>query len=150
MEAKENPRSKTSYAEPIKVAIAAEAIFNYAQTVDPDIAFSMSYNSYALAGYIAGNLFCNALEELEKSGKPLTRANLVEILESVELQVAMADKISYANGARTGVESFSAAFFYDTADETIMGELATDNHAAASAPLSGLQTIDDLKKLITE
>ena len=99
---------------------------------------------------IAGNLFCNALEELEKSGKPLTRANLVEIMESVELQVAMADKISYANGARTGVESFSAAFFYDTADETIMGELATDNHAAASAPLSGLQTIDDLKKLITE
>lgn len=130
--------------------VAAEAIFNYAQTVDPDIAFSMSYNSYALAGYIAGNLFCNALEELEKSGKPLTRANLVEIMESVELQVAMADKISYANGARTGVESFSAAFFYDTADETIMGELATDNHAAASAPLSGLQTIDDLKKLITE
>lgn len=130
--------------------VAAEAIFNYAQTVDPSIAFTMSYNSYALAGYIAGNLFCNALEELEKSGKPLTRANLVDVMESVELQVAMADKISYANGARTGVESFSAAFFYDTADKTIMGDLATDNHAAASAPLSGLQTIDDLRKLITE
>ena len=129
---------------------AAEAIFNYAQTVDPSIAFGMSYNSYALAGYIAGNLFCNALEELEKSGKPLTRANLVEIMESVELQVAMADKISYANGARTGVESFSAAFFYDTANKDIMGDLATENHAAASAPLSGLQTIDELKKLITE
>ena len=130
--------------------VAAEAIFSYAQTVDPSIAFTMSYNSYALAGYIAGNLFCNALEELEKSGKPLTRANLVDIMESVELQVAMADKISYAGGARTGVESFSAAFFYDTADKTIMGDLATSNHAAASAPLSGLQTIDDLKKLITE
>lgn len=130
--------------------VAAEAIFSYAQTVDPSIAFTMSYNSYALAGYIAGNLFCNALEELEKSGKPLTRANLVDIMESVELQVAMADKISYAGGARTGVESFSAAFFYDTADKTIMGDLATSNHAAASAPLSGLQTIDDLRKLITE
>ena len=130
--------------------VAAEAIFNYAQTVDPSVAHGMSYNSYALAGYIAGNLFCNALEELEKSGKPLTRANLVDIMESVELQVAMADKISYANGARTGVESFSAAFFYDTANEAIMGELATDNHAAASAPFSGLQTIDDLKKHISE
>lgn len=129
---------------------AAEAIFNYAQTEDPSIAFGMSYNSYALAGYIAGNLFCNALEELEKSGKPLTRANLVEIMESVELQVAMADKISYADGARTGVESFSAAFFYDTANEAIMGDLATDNHAAASAPFTGLQTIDDLKKYITD
>ena len=129
---------------------AAEAIFSYAQTVDPKSALQMSYNSYALAGYIAGNLFCNALEELEKSGKDLSRANLVEIMETVELPVAMADKISYANGARTGVESFSAAVFYDTADETIMGELATENHAAASAPFSGLLTIDQLRAYITE
>ena len=129
---------------------AAEAIFNYTQTVDPSISHPMSYNSYALAGYIAGNLFCNALEELEKSGKPLTRANLVEIMESVELPVAMAGTISYADGARTGVESFSAAFFYDTADKDIMGEFATSNHAASSAPFSGLQTIDDLKKFITD
>lgn len=127
----------------------AEAIFNYAYTVDKSTAWPMSYNSYALAGYIAGNLFCEALEALEKSGKPLTRANLVEIMETTELPVAMAGTISYADGARTGVEMFSAAVFVDTADE-IFGENATTDHVAASAPFIGLQTIDDLWEYISE
>ena len=127
----------------------AEAIFNHAYTVDKSTAWPMSYNSYALAGYIAGNLFCEALEALEKSGKPLTRANLVEIMETTELPVAMAGTISYADGARTGVEMFSAAVFVDTADE-IFGENATTDHVAASAPFIGLQTIDDLWKYISE
>ncbi len=127
----------------------AEAIFNYGYTVDKGTAWAMSYNSYALAGYIAGNLFCEALETLEESGKPLTRANLVEIMETTELPVAMAGSISYAGGARTGVEMFSAAVFVDTADE-IFGENATADHVAASAPFIGLQTIDDLWEYISE
>ena len=128
----------------------AEAIFSHAYTVDKGTAWAMSYNSYALAGYIAGNMFCEALEALERSGKELTRANLVEIMETTELPVAMAGKISYANGARTGVESFSAAFFYDTANKDIMGDYATEDHAAASAPFVGLQTIEELRQYITE
>ena len=127
----------------------AEAIFNYGYTVDKGSAWAMSYNSYALAGYIAGNLFCQALEELEKSGKELTRANLVEIMETTELQVAMAETISYADGARTGVEKFSVAVFVDTADEAF-GENATSDHVAASAAFSGLQTIDALRDYITD
>ena len=82
----------------------AESIFNYAYTVDKGSAWAMSFNSYALAGYIAGNMFCEALKALEASGKDLTRANLVEIMETTELPVAMAGTISYANGARTGVK----------------------------------------------
>ena len=58
--------------------VAANAIYDYALTVDPSTAFAMSYDSYALAGYIAGNIFCQAMEALEKSGKALSRANLVE------------------------------------------------------------------------
>ena len=127
----------------------AEAIFNYAYTVDKGTAWAMSYNSYALAGYIAGNMFCEALEALERSGKDLTRANLVEIMETTELPVAMAGTISYANGARTGVEQFSVAVFVDTADPAY-GELATKDHVAASAAFTGLQTIDDLRAYITE
>ena len=127
----------------------AEAIFNYGYTVDKGTAWGMSYNSYALAGYIAGNLFCEALEALEASGKDLTRANLVEIMETTELPVAMAGTISYANGTRTGVEKFAVSVFVDTADE-IFGENATANHVAASAAFSGLQTIDELRQYITE
>ena len=127
----------------------AEAIFNYGYTVNKGSAWAMSYNSYALAGYIAGNLFCQALEELEKSGKELTRANLVEIMETTELQVAMAETISYADGTRTGVEKFSVAVFVDTADEAF-GENATSDHVAASAAFSGLKTIDELRDYITD
>ena len=127
----------------------AEAIFNYGYTVDKGSAWAMSYNSYALAGYIAGNMFCEALEALERSGKELTRANLVEIMETTELPVAMAGTISYANGARTGVEQFSVAVFVDTANPSF-GENATADHVAASAPFTGLQNIDDLRVYITE
>ena len=56
----------------------------------------MSYNSYALAGYIAGNLFCQALEAMQAEGKELTRLNLVETLESNDFQLAMADVIQTA------------------------------------------------------
>ena len=127
----------------------AEAIFDYAYTVDKGTAWAMSYNSYALAGYIAGNMFCTALEELEKSGKELTRENLVDIMESVELPVAMAGTVSYADGARTGVEKFSTALFVDTADEAF-GDRATSDHVAASLAFVSLQTIDELRALITE
>ena len=127
----------------------AEAIYNYGRTVDKGSAWAMSYNSYALAGYIAGNMFCEALKALEASGKELTRANLVEIMETVDLPVAMAGTISYANGVRTGVEQFSAAVFVDTANE-IFGENATANHVAASAAFTGLQSIEELRQYITE
>jgi ABC-type branched-subunit amino acid transport system substrate-binding protein len=127
----------------------AEAIFNYAYTVNKGTAWAMSYNSYALAGYIAGNMFCEALKALEASGKDLTRANLVEIMETVELPVAMAGTISYANGVRTGRDMFSAAVFVDTADESF-GENATAAHVAASAAFTGLQSIEELRQYITE
>jgi ABC-type branched-subunit amino acid transport system substrate-binding protein len=127
----------------------AEAIFNYAYTVNKGTAWAMSYNSYALAGYIAGNMFCEALKALEASGKDLTRANLVEIMETVELPVAMAGTISYANGVRTGRDMFSAAVFVDTADEAF-GANATAAHVAASTAFTGLQSIEELRQYITE
>ncbi len=128
---------------------AAEVIFNHAYTVNKGTAWAMSYNSYALAGYIAGNLFCQALAKLEESGKELTRANLVEIMETNELQVAMAETISYANGARTGVEKFSASLFINSADPK-WGDAATQTAKAVNYPFVGLQTIAELRAYITE
>ena len=127
----------------------AEAIFNYAYTVNKGTAWAMSFDPYALAGYIAGNMFCEALKALEASGKDLTRANLVEIMETVELPVAMAGTISYANGVRKGRDMFSAAVFVDTAGEAF-GENATAVHVAASAAFTGLQSIEELRQYITE
>lgn len=123
----------------------AENIYNYAATLnDSNInPWAMSYNSYALAGYIAGELFCKGLEALENSGKEITRANFVEIMESQAYKLAMADTISYAGGSRTGVEVFSLGVFYNAADYGL-------TPAASSATYSGLKSIEELKALVSE
>ena len=120
-------------------------IYNYAASLnDKSITpLAMSYNSYALAGYIAGDLFCQALEEMEAQGKELTRLNLVEILESKKFQVAMADMISYQNGERAGVQSFSLTMFYDTNTLT-----NNDKHVAASMTVHPLTSMDEYRALI--
>ena len=121
----------------------AKNIYNYVVSIGRDDGFSMSYNSYALAGYIAGDLFCQALEEMEAQGKELTRANLVDILESKKFQVAMADMISYQNGERAGVQSFSLTVFYDTNTVTNDG-----NHVASSMTVHPLTSMDEYRALI--
>ena len=123
--------------------VVAEKIFNYCTEQGMDNAFAMSYDSYALAGYIAGDLFCQGLKELQAQGKELTRANYVDVLESKEYQVAMADTISFANGMRSGVQSFALTMFYDAF--TINGGAY---HSASSATVHGLTSIDDYRSLI--
>jgi len=113
----------------------AENIYNYALTVDATTAFAMSYNSYALAGYIAGDLFCQGLDALEASGKDLTRANYVDVMEGV-YKIAMAENISFAGGARKGVESFA------------LSSILSYNGGAVAATVHGLTSIEDYRALI--
>ena len=124
----------------------AENIFDYVATVDSAKAMPMSYNAYALAGYIAGDIFCQALEELEKSGKELTRENLVDILESKDYKVAMADTLSFANGMRTGVQNFALTMMYDTYNV----DPAKYDHVASSVTVHGLMSIEDYRALLQE
>lgn len=128
---------------------AAINIFNYAASLNDKniIPITMSYDPYALAGYIAGDLFCQALEEMEAQGKELSRANLVEILESKKFTLAMADEISYQNGIRAGVQSYSLIAFFDTYDlPEGMGK--TDYHAASSNTVYPLASIEDYRELL--
>ena len=121
----------------------AENIYNYCAGKGMENAFAMSYDSFALAGYIAGDLFCQGLAELEAQGKALTRANYIDVLESKEFQVAMADKISFANGMRAGVQSFALTAFYDAF--TVNGGAY---HSAASATVYGLTSIDEYRAIL--
>lgn len=128
----------------------AENIFNYVNTVEPTKAFAMSYNAYALAGYIAGDMFCQALEELEKSGEELTRENLIDILESKEYRVCMADTLSFANGMRTGVQKFALTWMFDAHNiPNEDGEFVND-HVATSATVHGLMSIEEYRALLKE
>lgn len=132
-------QTKFGFTEPYwKVA---EAIYDYAKAAgksDAD-AFAMSYDSYALAGYIAGNMFCQALTEMKAQNKTLSRENLVSILESKEFQVAMADTISFANGARVGVDAFSLTYFYGYNGMAVSGTVT-----------NGVSSIADIKAAIPQ
>lgn len=123
----------------------AENIYNYVMTVDKAKAFAMSYDAYALAGYIAGDLFCQAMERLDESGKALSRANLVYILESDEFKIAMAKTLSFANGVRAGVQDFALTCIYDAYNvDPSLG------HTASSATVFGLMSIEDYRALLKE
>ena len=125
--------------------VVANNLYNYGVSVGNTTAFAMSYDAYALAGYIAGDLFCQAMEELERSGKALSRANLISVLESKEYKIAMADALSFANGMRSGVQSFALTWVFDAhnVDET-------KAHQAASATVHGLMSIEDYRALLQE
>ena len=120
----------------------AENIFNYCQDAGRTDGFMMSFNSYALAGYIAGDLFCQGLAALQESGKDLTRANFIDIMESKEFKIAMADYLSFANGMRSGVQSFALTMFYDTFD------YGTTNHSASSVNVSGLISMEEFRAML--
>ncbi len=124
--------------------VVAENIFNYCTEAGRADGFMMSFNSYALAGYIAGDLFCQGLAALEASGKNLTRADFIDIMESQEFKIAMADYLSFADGMRSGVQSFALTMFYDTFD------YGTTNHSASSVNVSGLISMEDFRAMLAE
>ncbi|MBR2381297.1 MAG: ABC transporter substrate-binding protein [Clostridia bacterium] len=127
--------------------VVANNIYNYATSIKDPTAFAMSYDAYALAGYIAGDLFCQAMEELEASGKALSRKNLISVLESKEYKIAMADALSFANGMRSGVQSFALTWVFDSHN---LEEGATVQHAATSITVHGLMSIEDYRALLQE
>lgn len=64
-------------------------------------------NSFAMAGYIAGNLFVQSLQRLDEAGQELNWTNYNAILEDGEYSIPMGGAISFANGARLGVTALA-------------------------------------------
>ena len=60
--------------------VVAQNIFDYCAAAGRADGMTMSYNSYALAGYIAGDLFCQGLAAMEEAGVALTRENYIQIM----------------------------------------------------------------------
>lgn len=125
----------------------AEDIYDYCIAEGKPVvdAWNMSFNSYALAGYIAGNLFCQGMKALDAAGMPLSRANFVYIMESQEFKISMADTISFANGMRAGVQTFALTMFYDTFK---LEEGATSYHSAASTTVYPLMSIEEYREML--
>lgn len=96
----------------------AEAIAGYVLSTNPDMApgvtstaFLYSFNSYALAGYIAGATLVSGLKKVAEQELDLTRSNLVKAMEVGTVDIPMAGEVSFANGARTGVTDIAISKF---------------------------------------
>ena len=116
--------------------VAAEDIANYYLTITAwdqaewTNAYQMSYNSYALAGYIAGTLFIEGLQRVQKSGKDLTWLNYIDAMEASPIDIPMGGGLNYANGARLGITDLALNKY----------DMASDNLVT----YSGITTLDEI------
>ena len=115
----------------------AEHLYDYGIATGNEQAYAMSYDAYAIAGYIAGDLFIQGLKALEASGKALTRKNYVNVMEEADCKIITANSISFANGLRQGVDAFAL-----TKISSIAGAAAT------AATVHTLTTLDAYRALI--
>ena len=62
-------------------------------------------NSYAMAGYVSANVFCEGLSRM--SGKLLTWEGYIEAMETAPVNVPMGTSVSYADGQRVGIDALA-------------------------------------------
>ena len=62
-------------------------------------------NSYAMAGYVSANVFCEGLSRM--NGKTLTWDAFIAAMESAPVNVPMGTNVDYANGKRVGIDALA-------------------------------------------
>mgnify|MGYP003307665295 CR=1 FL=1 len=62
-------------------------------------------NSYAMAGYVSANVFCQGLTRM--SGKTLTWDAYIAAMETAPVNVPMGTSVSYENGQRIGIDALA-------------------------------------------
>ena len=114
----------------------AEAQLAWEAAEGIDTANSYVLNSYAMAGYVAGQLFIHGLNQLEALGLELTWENFTTAMESKAFHIPMGGDIDYANGDRLGVTSLSLS--------TISLEKNADTGAYELITLSPIMSMNDV------
>ena len=122
---------------------AAEVYLSYGITdvTDPEQmakpefaeATSMALNSYAMAGYCAGNIFLQGLQRLVGAGKDITWKNYIDAMEEADINLPMGGTLSFANGDRLGIASLAL----NKANKAAEGGTGLD----AVAPITSLDDI---------
>ena len=62
-------------------------------------------NSYAMAGYVSANVFCEGLSRM--SGQVLSWEGFIDAMETAPVNVPMGVSVSYADGQRVGIDSLA-------------------------------------------
>ena len=91
-----------SNADYLEFATAMQAWEN-----ETDATNTYVLNSYAMSGYVAGQLFIHGLEQVEALGLELTWENYIAALESEPFHIPMGGEIDYSGGDRLGVTAMA-------------------------------------------
>lgn len=83
-----------------------------------EAANSYALNSYAMAGYVAGQLFIHGLNIVEEQGLELTWENYIAALETEPFHIPMGGDIDFAGGDRLGVTALALNTISLVPDET--------------------------------
>lgn len=66
-------------------------------------------NSYAMAGYVSANVFCQGLSRM--SGEVLTWDAFIAAMEKEAINVPMGTSVSYADGKRVGIDALAVNLY---------------------------------------
>ena len=101
--AKEKGETLLTAADPTYGAFIAFWFGNEAWAADGVSAYFL--NSYAMAGYVSANVFCEGLSRM--SGQVLSWEGFIDAMETAPINVPMGVSVSYADGQRVGIDSLA-------------------------------------------
>ncbi len=103
--------------------------FKVSETFDPTDTKDIRNNSFAMAGYIAGEVFVQGLiRTYDQNDGKLTRAAYVDAMESASVKIAMAGTLDFSGGQRFGIDKL--LFFSYTASGGFGSTILTYNDIA--------------------
>lgn len=85
-------------------------------------------NSFAMSGYIAGDIFVQALKAMQEKGLELTRNNFNDIMESTDFHICMGGTLSYKNGSRLAITDLALNNISLTPDANGVYQLQVVSH----------------------
>jgi ABC-type branched-subunit amino acid transport system substrate-binding protein len=104
-------------------------------------------NAYAMAGYIAANVFLEGLYRVEESGVELTWANYIAAMEDGEIDFPLGGVVDFSGGHRWGVAAMSLLQYgYTLGDNPATTDVVeTDYVTEAFTKVRDIETIQDLE-----
>ncbi len=120
-----------TFTESINAAITAEKI----SALEGAYALNPALVAFAIAGYVAADVFVTGLERLAADDKVVNWENYIDALESAPVEFPLGGPIDFTNGKRHGLDSLSLLHA-----EYVAGETPTVNLVLAK-PLETLPQI---------
>lgn len=113
---------------------AVQSAWEAEQGITADNSYAL--NSYAMAGYVAGQTFIHGLNQLQEMGLELTWENYIKAMENAPFHIPMGGEIDFAGGDRLGVTALAL--------NTISTEVNPETGVYDLVTVSSIMSLDDV------